>query len=106
MKRIQVTVPWRSGLHLRMAAQLVRLTQRFTSRVALHLGNRMADTRSVLGLVLLSAHPGTALEVVAHGVDEHEAVVAVEEFFRLGDGDDPNDDTVGDGPSMDGPRPV
>lgn len=91
---------------MRMAAQLVRLTQRFTSRVALHLGNRMADTRSVLGLVLLSAHPGTALEVVAHGVDEHEAVVAVEEFFRLGDGDDPNDDTLGDGPSMDGPRPV
>lgn len=91
---------------MRMAAQLVRLTQRFTSQVALHLGNRMADTRSVLGLVLLSANPGTALEVVAHGADEHEAVVAVEEFFRLGDGDDPSGDAVGDGPATDGPRPA
>jgi len=91
---------------LRMAAQLVRLTQGFTSRVALHLGNRIADTRSVLGLVLLSAHPGTALEVVAHGVDEHEAVVAVAEFFRLSDADDSSDDAAGHAPTTDGSLPA
>lgn len=82
MKRGKVIVRWPSGLHLRAAANLVRLTQRFTSRVGLKVGPRFADARSVLSLLLLSAGLGTALDIEASGVDEHEAIQAIEEFFR------------------------
>jgi len=83
MKRIKVTVPWPTGLHLRTAAELVRLSQRFTSRIGVQLGSQIADPRSIISLVLLSAGLGSALDVEASGVDEHEAVQAIEEFFRV-----------------------
>jgi phosphotransferase system HPr (HPr) family protein len=63
------------------AARLVRLAQGFHSRILLRLGTRMADARSIISLMLLSATLGTSLEIEAAGNDEHEAVQAVEEFF-------------------------
>lgn len=89
MTRSQVTVAWDQGLHLRRAAQLVLLTKNFRSEISLQLGTRMADARSILSLVLLSAGLGTALVVEAVGADELEAVQAIQDFFRdlsLGDG--------------------
>ncbi len=81
MRRGKVIVRWPSGLHLRTATELVRLTQRFTSRVGLKVGSKFADARSVLSVLLLSAGLGTALDIEASGVDEHEAIQALEEFF-------------------------
>jgi len=43
----------------------------------------LAEPRSIISLVLLSAGLGSALDVEASGVDEHEAVQAIEEFFRV-----------------------
>ena len=82
MIRSQVTVAWDQGLHLRRAAELVRLTKNFRSEISVQLGTRMADARSILGLVLLSAGLGTALVVEAVGADELEAVQAIQDFFR------------------------
>jgi len=82
MKRICVTVRWTRGLHLRAAAELTRLTHRFSSQVCLQLGSQIADARSVLSLMLLSASIGTALEVEASGADEHEAIEAIQNFFH------------------------
>jgi phosphocarrier protein HPr len=82
MKKVNVTVPWSTGLHLRTAAELVQVSQRFTSRLAVQLGSKMADPRSILSLVLLSAGLGTSLEIEASGADEFEALQAIEEFFR------------------------
>lgn len=66
------------------AARLVRLAQRFHSSIRLRLGTRMADARSILSLMLLSASLGTSLDIEAAGKDEHEAVAAVEDFFATG----------------------
>ena len=82
MKRICVTVQWTRGLHLRVAAELVRLTHTFRSQVCLQLGSQMADARSVLSLMLLSAGIGAALQVEASGADEHEAIEAIRDFFH------------------------
>lgn len=89
MTRLQVTVAWTRGLHLRRAAQLVQLAHNFHSQISFHLGSRIADARSVLSLMLLSASLGTALDVQAAGADEHEALQAIQDFFcdsNLGDG--------------------
>ena len=81
MKRVQVTVPWREGLHLRRAAQVVKVAQRFRSSLSLKCGGRIADLRSILGVLALCAVMGATLEVEAIGDDEQEAVQTVEREF-------------------------
>ena len=89
MKTTRVTIRWPRGLHMRTAGRLVQLARRFRSEIRLRLGTRMADARSILSLMILSASLGADLDIEAFGKDEHEAVQAVEEFFaNPGDGDD------------------
>ena len=82
MRKAQVTVPWDHGLHARPAARLVRLTRSFRSRIRLRLGNRIADARSILNVIVLSASLGAAIEVEADGIDEQDAIRAMEDFFE------------------------
>jgi phosphotransferase system HPr (HPr) family protein len=82
MKTTRVEVRWLHGLHARQAARLVWLAHRFHSQIHLRLGARLADAKSILHILILSAGPGTALQVDVDGVDEHEAIQAVEKFFQ------------------------
>lgn len=81
MKRSQVVVPWHEGLHFRPAGRLVRVAREFRSTVFLRCGVRVADIRSILGIVALCAVLGTTIEIEAVGEDEQDAVVAVERVF-------------------------
>ena len=76
-----VVVRWREGLHLRRAARLVQLARRFESSVRLKVGERVADARSIINVLMLSASLGTNLIVEIEGNDEVEAVQAVESLF-------------------------
>ena len=73
------------GLHARAAAQLVKTSSRFESRVTLTtLDNRKrADGKSILGVMLLAASCGTELELAVEGPDEEQAT---EEIIRLIEG--------------------
>jgi phosphocarrier protein HPr len=81
MKATRLTVKWEKGLHMRAAAQLVQVAQRFHSRILLRLGARVADARSILSVMILAASLGTVLDVEASGDDEQEAVQAVQSYF-------------------------
>ncbi len=85
MRQTKVTVPWDSGLHLRPAAQLIHLARGYQSEIRLRRGGKIADARSILGVLLLSAGLGTALDIEAAGVDEGEAILAVQRFFEAED---------------------
>jgi len=81
-RRLQVTS--RLGLHARAAANLVRVASRFQSSLTLQRldGKREeADAKSILSILTLAASRGTALRVVASGVDEQEALDAVVGLF-------------------------
>ena len=88
MKRSKVVVGWREGLHLRPAARLVRVAQRFHSSISLTFGGRIADLRSILSVIALCATMGAALDIEVIGEDEQNAIEAVEQAFSSGDGDD------------------
>ena len=80
--RLQVTS--RLGLHARAAANLVRVASRFKSSLTLQRldGNsEEADAKSILSILTLAASRGTALKIVAKGVDEQEALDAVVALF-------------------------
>ncbi len=79
---LQVT--GRLGLHARAAANLVRVAGRFQSTLTLHRldgGDAQADAKSILEILTLAASRGTKLRIVAHGVDEQEALDAVVGLF-------------------------
>jgi phosphocarrier protein HPr len=79
----------RLGLHARAAAKLVRVTSSFQSQVLLRRveGNVTADAKSILSVLMLAATKGTELHVAADGVDQEEAMNAIEEFFATGFGE-------------------
>ena len=81
MKHVRVTVPWSEGLHLRRAAQLVKVARRFHSTLYLKCGGKIADLRSIVSVVALCATMGTALDLEAVGDDEQEAAWTVEQVF-------------------------
>ncbi len=80
-----VTVRFPDGLHARTVARIVRLFKRFRCRVLLRTGNRVANTSSLLSILLLTATCDTQLEVQASGEDEDAAVRAAEAFFQNDD---------------------
>ena len=87
MKCSRVFVPWKSGLHLRPAAQLVRLAQSFRSTIFLKCGDKLADARSIVSILLLAAAMGAVVEVEAIGEDEATASTAIAQIFSADEGD-------------------
>ncbi|HEY1170905.1 MAG TPA: HPr family phosphocarrier protein [Verrucomicrobiae bacterium] len=81
----QVIVPWKKGLHLRVATRLVRLAQTFRSTIRVRCGDQVANLGSIISVISLCAVMGSALVVEVSGDDEQEAVRAVEQVFSLDD---------------------
>jgi phosphocarrier protein HPr len=81
MKRTRVVVPWPEGLHLRAVANLARSTGSLRSSIWLKIGERSADVRSILSVLMLAASMGAVLEVEAVGDDEDHAIKTVELVF-------------------------
>lgn len=88
MNRLQLVVPWRWGLHLRQAAKLVRVAQRFRSTIFARYDGQIADFRSVLSVISLAAAMGATLEIEVTGEDEQEAAHEIEQVFSSVDADD------------------
>jgi phosphocarrier protein len=74
-RRLLVLDP--SGLHARRAAEFVQLASRFGSRITIRYGEREADARSVVGILLLGVRPATEITLVAEGVDADDALAAL-----------------------------
>jgi phosphocarrier protein len=77
MKRRQLSIRNRLGLHARAAARFVHTASRFRSRVTAGRDGRVMDGKSILGILLLAASQGTDIEVVVEGPDEEEAMAAL-----------------------------
>ncbi|MEQ1839617.1 MAG: HPr family phosphocarrier protein [Verrucomicrobiales bacterium] len=87
MKRSTVVVPWNEGLHLRPAAQLVRVAQRFSSTILMRCDEKIADVRSILSVIALCATMGTVIDIEVTGEDEQTAIEALEHAFSAGSSD-------------------
>lgn len=76
-----ITIAHPTGLHARPAALFVRTAARFESTVRLRNitrnGNKEADAKSILGLMMLGIEHGHQVLVQADGPDEQAAVDAL-----------------------------
>ncbi len=75
-----ITVKNQLGLHARVATMMVQTLRNYSSEVSVFKDGVEVNARSVLGLLLLAATPGSEIVVKAHGPDSIEAI---QEITRL-----------------------
>ena len=88
MIRRELAIRNRLGLHARAAARFVHTASRFRSRVTAGRDGRVMDGKSILGILLLAASQGTAIEVTADGPDEEVAMDALAALVEGGFGEE------------------
>jgi phosphocarrier protein HPr len=86
--RRELVIRNRLGLHARAAARFVSTAGRFRCRVTAGRDGRVMDGKSILGILLLAASRGAAIEVTADGPDEEEAMAALVALVEGGFGED------------------
>lgn len=67
----------RLGMHARPAALFVKTAGKFKSQVWVRKDDLEVNGKSIMGVMMLAAEPGSSLVVRAEGPDEAEAVEAV-----------------------------
>lgn len=79
----RITVINKLGLHARAAAKLVKLTAGFQSTVTLERteNGKPVDAKSIMGVMMLAAAPGSELMLRAQGADAARATAAVCQLF-------------------------
>ncbi|MBU5485892.1 HPr family phosphocarrier protein [Clostridium sp. MSJ-11] len=82
MKKLNVTVKSKSGLHARPAAALVNLTQRFKSNITIEKDGRSVNAKSIIGVLSIGAEREDIISVLIDGEDETRAFNELEELFN------------------------
>jgi phosphocarrier protein len=75
------TINNRLGLHARPASLFVKTTSKFQSQVKILKDGQEIDGKSIMGLLMLAAGPGTILKVTAEGPDEILVVKSLDDLF-------------------------
>jgi len=68
------------GLHARASAKFVKMVETFDADVTVTRGSETVGGTSIMGLMMLSAGPGTTITVAATGRDAEAAVAALAEL--------------------------
>ena len=66
------------GLHARAAAQFVLTVEKFAAAVTVTRGHETVGGTSIMGLLMLSAGPGTSITVTAGGAQAAQVMAALE----------------------------
>lgn len=65
------------GLHARAAAKFVKKAEEFSAEVTVINRGQEVSGRSIMGLMMLAASPGTTIEMRARGTDARPALEAL-----------------------------
>ena len=76
------------GLHARAAAKFVNLSGKFSSQIQVKSNSKIVNGKSIMGVMMLAASKGKIIEVIANGIDEEEAITAIEELITNKFGED------------------
>ncbi|MEN8179470.1 MAG: HPr family phosphocarrier protein [Pseudomonadota bacterium] len=74
----QITIVNKLGLHARAAAKLVSCASGYGCNVHLQRNGQRVNGKSIMGVMMLAASQGSALEIEVSGKDETEALEALE----------------------------
>lgn len=78
----EVTVINALGLHARPAAMIAKCASGFNSEIIMNKSGEIANCKSILGIMTLSAAKGTVLVINAEGDDAAQAIDAISALFE------------------------
>lgn len=82
--RRKVTICNKRGLHARAAARFVKLAWQFDAEIFVAKNGTEVSGRSIMGLMMLAAGPGTAIELRGSGPEAERAVAALADLITGG----------------------
>jgi phosphocarrier protein HPr len=76
------------GLHARASAKFVQMVEKFNAEVRVKRGGERVGGTSIMGLMMLSAGPGTSITIEAFGPEATEVLDALEALIKSKFGED------------------
>ena len=77
----KISVQNRAGIHARPSSLIVQTANKFQSNIMFERENITVNAKSIMGVMTMAAGYQTELTVSADGVDEAEAIAALEQLF-------------------------
>lgn len=78
MKELTITVENETGLHSRPADLFVRTAKLHDSNIYVYKGEKWADAKNIIKVILLNVSQGDEVRITAEGPDEDAAVSELE----------------------------
>ena len=82
MIKKKLTILNKLGLHARAAAKVVSTANDFKSTITITKDGKIADARSIMKLLMLSASQGSSIRVEVNGADQNDAMESIERLFN------------------------
>lgn len=82
MIKKELTIKNKTGLHARPAALLVKTTGKFKSEIFISKDGYKVNGKSIMGVMTLAAESGSVIEISVDGLDEEEAMLALEDLIN------------------------
>ncbi len=79
-----VTIVNERGLHARAAAKFVKLLEGFDATITVERGGVSVDGRSIMGLMMFGAGPGSEIQLSATGTEAEAAMAALTDLIARG----------------------
>jgi phosphocarrier protein HPr len=79
-----ITICNKRGLHARAAARFVKLAWEFDAEIQVAKNGAAVSGRSIMGLMMLAAGPGTAIELRTSGPEAERAMTALAQLIAGG----------------------
>lgn len=70
------------GLHARPAAQFVKIAGKFASDIKVVKDGLEVNGKSIMGIMMLAAEPGSKILLIINGDDEQDALKALKELIE------------------------
>ena len=78
----EIAIVNRLGLHARPAALFVKVASRFRAEVWVKKDNEEVNGKSIMGLMMLAAGPGSKLTIHTEGNDASQAMAELETLIK------------------------
>jgi phosphocarrier protein len=78
----ELTVQNKLGIHARPAAMFVKTASRFACEIMVEKDGETVNGKSIMGLMMLAAGPGSKLTLHATGNDAQDAVTEIEALLQ------------------------
>jgi phosphocarrier protein HPr len=78
----ELTIINKLGIHARPAALFVKTANRFACEIFVEKDGEKINGKSIMGLMMLAAGPGSKLTLHVRGADAHNAIAEIEALVK------------------------